>query len=887
MRTSPSWSRTRRSAALVVSLALLFSMFGPFANALGPGTPTALAAADAWSPTGSLATGRFSHTATLLTDGSVLVAAGFNDFPLGSAERYNPATGVWSATGNLTTARAWHTATLLSNGKVLVAAGGTYAGGFASSELYDPASGTWSATGSLAGAREYHTATLLPNGKVLAVGGLSGSGAALASAELYDPASGVWSPTGSLATARGKHAAVRLNDGSVLVVGGRTNGNVYLASAERYDPATGAWSSAGTLATARTEAVGVLLPNGNVLTVAGLSVGSSTFLRSTEVYDPATNLWTTTGDLTFGRSFHTAVALNNGKVLAVGGAGLSGDVLFSELYDPATGVWTTAGPLADSRRDSATLLLANGKVLTTGGLKLAVGIFDSPTYRASAELFEPAAGTAPLNVTASARTGFQAYTSGTWTKDNVEVTGVTLGGAPPVNCQTVTVATEGANQSASVNCTDGSGVTLGATFTGIFIDKTMPAVSATATVNGAPYTPGTWTHGPVVATFQCSDTGSGLASVCPANRTLSAQGDNQTATGSIVCDGVGNCLTPSLSNIRIDLTAPTVTAAATVGGALYTPETWTRGPVTVTFTCADTGGSALAQACPDARVLNDEGDGQSAGSGLVCDAAGNCAASAGVSNIRITRSLVVGAVVSPPSNAAGWNNTAVTVGPAVVENTGTVDCNTVPFDQQGAGQIATVTCTDGAGNSSQAGTTVNIDLTPPTITEITRNPQPNARGWHNTNVMVSAAGNDALSGLDSCDAISVQQEGAAIPVTVTCRDRAGLTKSYTETVKVDKTSPGVNVPFAVSAQAPSGQNSAVVTFTGVSAGDALSQDGMTAPVCSTPSGSVFPVGLTKVTCSATDGAGNMGQASFTVTVASPNPLQQLVEVRATVSKAVA
>src|SRR5438094_168165 len=48
-------------------------------------------------------------------------------------------------TGSLATARTFHTATLLPNGKVLVAGGGNN-----SAELYDPASGTWSATGSLA-----------------------------------------------------------------------------------------------------------------------------------------------------------------------------------------------------------------------------------------------------------------------------------------------------------------------------------------------------------------------------------------------------------------------------------------------------------------------------------------------------------------------------------------------------------------------------------------------------------------------------------------------------------------------------------------------------------------------------------------------------------------
>ena len=54
----------------------------------------------------------------------------------------------------MATARSGHTATLLPNGQVLVAAGFGLAGVVTSAELYDPRTATWTATGSLATARD-------------------------------------------------------------------------------------------------------------------------------------------------------------------------------------------------------------------------------------------------------------------------------------------------------------------------------------------------------------------------------------------------------------------------------------------------------------------------------------------------------------------------------------------------------------------------------------------------------------------------------------------------------------------------------------------------------------------------------------------------------------
>ena len=120
------------------------------------------------------------HTATLLSNGKVLVVGGL------SAELYDPASGIWTTMGALITARWAHTATLLPNGKVLIAAGYGY-DSLASAELYEPASGMWTATGALNTARGFgHTMTLLPNGKTLLVGGAEPETYPFPSAELYD-----------------------------------------------------------------------------------------------------------------------------------------------------------------------------------------------------------------------------------------------------------------------------------------------------------------------------------------------------------------------------------------------------------------------------------------------------------------------------------------------------------------------------------------------------------------------------------------------------------------------------------------------------------------------------------------------------------------------------
>ncbi|HXG93318.1 MAG TPA: HYR domain-containing protein [Blastocatellia bacterium] len=104
-------------------------------------------------------------------------------------------------------------------------------------------------------------------------------------------------------------------------------------------------------------------------------------------------------------------------------------------------------------------------------------------------------------------------------------------------------------------------------------------------------------------------------------------------------------------------------------------------------------------------------------------------------------------------------------------------------------------------------------------------------------------------------------------VTCTATNAGGAAScSFTVTVR-DNERPAITGLANISTSAASGRCSAVVSYN-PSATDNCSLASIT---CSPPSGSVFPVGTTTVTCTATDSAGNSSSAAFTVTVADNQP----------------
>jgi Kelch motif len=249
-----------------------------------------------WTTTGSMAIARLDPTMTMLPGGDVLVAGGTTTggqqgtgggqtiSPTSSAEVFHAATGQWSATKPMTDARFEATATVLTDGRVLIVGGFGGAGtnsptglqypALKSAEIFDPAVGAFTGAGSMSEGRAWQVATRLADGSVLVAGGLGGGtgSGTLSTAERFQPTTAAWTEVAPMAQGRSGASASALTSGMVMVTGGETvdQGTRHsLATAQVYDPAKNLWHPAGSMSCPRSGAGTALLADGSVLVIAG------------------------------------------------------------------------------------------------------------------------------------------------------------------------------------------------------------------------------------------------------------------------------------------------------------------------------------------------------------------------------------------------------------------------------------------------------------------------------------------------------------------------------------------------------------------------------------------------------------------------------------------
>jgi hypothetical protein len=321
---------------------------------------------------------RSFHSATLLSDGQVLLVGGNCNFQNTKcnpeAETYDPASNTFHLTGPMRETRALHSALLLPDGRVLISGGVSQLQLRSSAEIYDPATRSFGPLLAMKTPRYHHNSILLPNGKVMIVGGANRN----PPPEIFDPVTnsfewleGDWTgmperfvaasgggifgcsssgasaalliPSGSqidrvrfsnINCSVDHHSMTLLLDGTVLIAGGS---EAYFwfpegtKKAQSVSPESRNSSPIEDLKYERAGHTATLMPDGSVMLLGGVDAKENQ-ISAVELYSPALRRFSIAGSMWLPRAYHTATLLTNGKVLVVGGASWSRSV---ELYEPS------------------------------------------------------------------------------------------------------------------------------------------------------------------------------------------------------------------------------------------------------------------------------------------------------------------------------------------------------------------------------------------------------------------------------------------------------------------------------------------------------------------------------------------------------------------------
>ena len=364
----------------------------------------------------------FSHAATPLMDGRVLVTGGFTGvannnviapFPVGITQIYDAETETWTLLDPLIGHSVLNSAARLQDGRVLIVGLGLDDEGAAS--IFDPSDDSWEPLPNPPAARFSPNIVLLDDGRALAVGGAdsTGSGYALDPAndvEIFDPETGEWREAARMPQAAIDQTLVALPGGLALAALPGESGFAVppselgdLIFVAVYDSSSDVWRPTTPRQAPYPDdraPEAIVLRDGRAL-VTGMRNVKSAFgdddlcdpasasalgiptpepcdWTGSGLYDPVTDEWTLTAPMTQPRTVHTLTLLPDGRVLAAGGELLQGDyraqnsetvvLATTELFDPSSNSWAPGPDLAKARMHHTATLLPDGRVLFVGGI---------------------------------------------------------------------------------------------------------------------------------------------------------------------------------------------------------------------------------------------------------------------------------------------------------------------------------------------------------------------------------------------------------------------------------------------------------------------------------------------------------------------------------------
>ncbi len=310
-----------------------------------------------------------------------------------------------------------------------------------------------------------------------------------------------------------------------------------------------------------------------------------------------------------------------------------------------------------------------------------------------------------------------------------------------------------------------------------------------------------------------------------------------------------------------DNNPPTITASI---NPVANASGWHKNQVVVSFTCSDSA-SGIAS-CTDPVTLTLDGAAQTI-TGTAEDVAGNITTTDVVVNLDST-APIINATTTPAPNAAGWNNTDLTVSFICSDAlSGILTCNSpVLFNTEGQSLSVSGVATDKADNSAQTEVLLNVDKTLPEI-NVAPSPLANSRGWNNSAVQLTYSCLDTVSGIADCPVDKlIETAGSNQVITDSAVDVADNTNSVEIILNVDKTPPVITLTLDPLANAAGWNN--VDTTLNYACTDDLS--GILS--CSPPDTASIDGAAQTFTGVAVDLADNAAQTDFTLNIDKTSPV---------------